>query len=297
MRSSRPSTAERRMDTEARSSVRQGTRRRSSSAKPAVAPKLRGLLATNEDSSADESRVRAGQSTKRSRPSIAEKRGASSSGRQGTRRGSSSAKPAVARKSRGSPEDSDGSGFEKPVKPDHGRQSRASSSRRKSGSRRIGGGSRERAKSSSAAAAPSRRSGEFEMFELDDEDEEATGSRSSSSHSKRRARSSGAIRRARFSSSQIPASSDDEGEEKQSPLSRKDLNFQGRSDEVADANDLELVSDVTDADFSDDDSYQPSVLSDDTTSDDEDELDWNPVPMKVNIRFNGVMLKTLTISC
>ncbi|EJK51887.1 hypothetical protein THAOC_28898, partial [Thalassiosira oceanica] len=150
-------------------------------------------------------------------------------------------------KSRGSPEDSDGSGFEKPVKPDHGRQSRASSSRRKSGSRRIGGGSRERAKSSSAAA-----------------------------DSKRRARSSGAIRRARFSSSQIPASSDDEGEEKQSPLSRKDLNFQGRSDEVADANDLELVSDVTDADFSDDDSYQPSVLSDDTTSDDEDELDWNP---------------------
>ncbi|EJK56692.1 hypothetical protein THAOC_23372, partial [Thalassiosira oceanica] len=73
---------------------------------------------------------------------------------EGTRRGSTSAKPAVARKSRGSPEDSDGSGFEKPVKPNHMRQSRASSSRSKSGSRRLGSGSRERAKSSSAAAAP-----------------------------------------------------------------------------------------------------------------------------------------------
>ncbi|EJK70897.1 hypothetical protein THAOC_07709, partial [Thalassiosira oceanica] len=161
MRSSRPSTAERRKDTEARSSVRQGTRRRSSSAKPAVAPKLRGLLATNEDSSSDESRVRAGQSTKRSRPSIAEKQGGE-----------------LERASRDTP------------------------------------------------------------WVL--------------------------LRQACY------------------------LNFQGRSDEVADANDRELVSDVTDADFSDDDSYQPSLLSDDTASDDDDELDWNPVPMTVNICFNGV---------
>jgi len=126
------------------------------------------------------------------------------------------------------------------------------------------------------------------MFELDDEDEEATGSRPSSSHSKRGDRSSGAIRRAKFSSSQIQAESDDEGEEKQSPLSRKDLNFQGRSDEVSDANDPESVSDLTDADFSDDDSYQPSLLSDDSASDDDDELDWKPDPMTVNICFNGV---------
>ncbi|EJK43780.1 hypothetical protein THAOC_37743 [Thalassiosira oceanica] len=57
-RSSRPSTAESRKDTEARSSGRQGTRRRSSSAKPAAACKLRGIAETNEDpSSDDESRV------------------------------------------------------------------------------------------------------------------------------------------------------------------------------------------------------------------------------------------------
>ncbi|EJK58711.1 hypothetical protein THAOC_21139, partial [Thalassiosira oceanica] len=133
--------------------------------------------------------------------------------------------------------------------------------------------------------------------ELDDEDEEATGSRSVQAIQRDVPEAVALSGEQGFQVRQIPASSDDEGEEKQSPLSRKDLNFQGRSDEVADANDLELVSDVTDADFSDDDSYQPSVLSDDTTSDDEDELDWNPVPMKVNIRFNGVMLKTLTISC
>ena len=197
LRSSHPSTVEKREDTGASWSGRKGTRRRSFSAKPDVA--ARKSRVSSEDyisSAADES--------KRSRKSTADKQketGASSSGRQGTRRMSSSAKPssgrqgtrrmsssakpAVARKSRGSFEDR--------------RQSRASSLRSGSGSRRISRAARERAKSSAAAAAPSRRYGELEMFELDDEDEEATGSRPSSSHSKRGDRSSGAIRRAKFS--------------------------------------------------------------------------------------------------
>jgi len=74
------------------------------------------------------------------------------------------------------------------------------------------------------------------------------------------------------------------GDEQQSPLSRIDPSFQGEGDDVA-------VGNSPDSDVDDDDSYTPSVLSDNSESDDENELDWKPIPMNaksVNISFNGV---------
>ena len=78
--------------------------------------------------------------------------------------------------------------------------------------------------------------------------------------------------------------------EQQSPLSRKNLGFQGSTDNVAGTDGPEFFSGLSAADVSDDDSYSPSVQSDDSLSDDENEIDWAPIPFReesLNIRFNG----------